>query len=44
MEIFIAIGIIIFAALFLLMSLPIYDEWNRVEPDTKTRDTMRDEL
>ncbi len=35
MQFFIALGIILFMALFFMMSLPLHDELNRVEPDHK---------
>ncbi len=42
MQFFIAIGIIIFAALFFLMSLPIYDDGSRVESDAKSKRQLLD--
>lgn len=39
MQVFIIIGLIIFAALFVAMSLPIYDDTNRVEPDIKRQES-----
>jgi len=42
MQFFIAVGIVIFATLFFLMSLPIYDDGSRVEPDTKTKHQLLD--
>lgn len=35
MQFFIVIGIILFMALFFMMSLPLRDELDRVEPDPK---------
>lgn len=39
MQFFIAVGVIVFMALFFAMSLPLRDELKRVEPDpiTKTK-------
>jgi len=42
MQFFIVLGVIIFAALFFLMSLPIYDDGSQVEPDTKTKHRLLD--
>lgn len=35
MQVFIAIGVILFIGLFFLMSLPLRDEWQQMEHDIK---------
>jgi len=40
MQIFIVVGVILFAGLFFLMSLPIQEEWLQSEADTQKPDTV----
>lgn len=40
MQFFIVVAIVLYAALFFMMSLPITDDSHRVEPDTQTRETI----
>lgn len=39
MQVFIVAGIIMFAGLFFLMSLPIHEEWAQLDSDSQTPDT-----
>jgi hypothetical protein len=39
MQVFIIAGIIMFAGLFFLMSLPIQEDWAQIDADSQTPDT-----